>query len=473
MNKVVVVGGGIAGLAAAFHLQEQARAGAPVECLLVEQERRLGGKILTETVDGFVVEGGPDSFLSEKPWVFELSDRLGIEDRLMGSDEAHGGTYVLSGGRLHRLPEGLVLMVPTRIAPFLTTRLISWPGKLRMALDLCLPRKAGGGDESLASFVTRRLGREALDKIAEPLVAGIHGGDPGTMSLQASFPRFLQMEREHGSLIRAMLVRRSAPPANPAPRNHGRTYFMSFAGGMGELPAAAAARLDPARIVLGRGVTRIERRAAGGPAAYTVHVEGMDAVVADAVIVATPSKAAADLLDEVDADIAGRLRAIPFTSSANVTLAFRRADIPRPLKGFGFVVPSNEGRRIMGATYSSLKWRHRTPDEGTVLMRVFLGGARQREAVLLSDAEMLRVVREELRDILDISAEPVMTRVFRWIDGWPQYTLGHLDRVAAIEEGLRRHPGLYLAGGSYRGIGVGDCIRSGLEAADTALAFLA
>ncbi len=509
MKTVVIVGGGIAGLAAAFHLQEKARAGAPVRYVLLEREPRLGGKILTERVDGFLLDGGPDCFVSEKPGVFELAARLGIEHRLLPSNEEHKGTFVLSGGRLHRLPEGLMLMVPTRILPFLASPLISWPGKLRMAMDLFLPPRRDDADESLASFVTRRLGREALEKIAEPLVSGIHGAAaPEEMSVRASFPRFIKMEQEHGSLIRAMLAaRRKTPPGDaggagrgsmgaggagasaagaggaPAPPSPGsrRTFFMSFVGGMGELVEAVTARLDPAAILTGHPVTAIEERtgngegtgarpgAGGGHPPFAVHVEGRAPIEADAVIVAAPSADAARLLEAIDGEMTANLAGIRLASTAVVCVAYLREDVPHPLEGFGFIVPAVEHRRIMGVTYSSIKWDGRTPDDRTVLLRVFIGGARNHDLIRSGEAEILSAVRQELRDILGIAATPVLARVYRWLDAMHQYTLGHLDRVAAIEAALGRHPGLCLAGGAYRGVGVGECIRSGFAAAERAL----
>lgn len=467
--SVAIVGGGISGLAAAYRLQELRQAGAAgADHVLLESGRRLGGKIITDRVDGFTVEGGPDCFLSEKPWVFDLASRVGIDDRLLGTNEAHKGTFVLSGGRLHRLPEGLVLMIPTRIMPFLLSPLISWPGKARMALDLLLPRRPGQADESLAAFVRRRLGREALDKIAEPLVAGIHAGDPELMSLRASFPRFLQMEEKHGSLIRAMLAARKRAPAQaPAgkARNADRTYFMSFRGGMGELPDAVAKRLDPQRILTGHEVIRITGGERGN--GYVIEVDGTEPVVARSVIVATSPDTAARLLAGLAPGIADNLRRIPLASTATVSLAFRREEVASSLAGFGFVIPLLEGRRIMAVTYSSIKWSYRTPDDAKyVLFRVFAGGARNRGLTGLSDADLILMVREELHSILGITAAPLFARAYRWINGMPQYTLGHLERMAALDELLREQPGLHLAGAAYRGIGIGDCINSGFTAAE-------
>lgn len=472
MKKVVIIGGGITGLSAAYHLQEEARAaGTAVEYHLFEQENRLGGKILTERVDGYLLDGGPDCFVIEKPGVFELGGRVGVSDRLLCTNEENKGTYVLSGGRLHQLPEGLMLMVPTRIGPFLASSLVSWPGKLRMALDLFLPRRPADGDEdeSLASFVTRRLGREALDKIAEPLVSGIHGSiDPAEMSLKASFPRFIKMEQDHGSLIRAMLATRKQAPAPGAPGKPKRTFFMTFTGGMGDLVQATVGRLDRTRLHPGVKVSGLERTNEG----YTVHLDGGDPVLADAVIIAAPSRATAELVAGLNPDVAARVGEIRLASTATVSIAYRRQDVPPGLDGFGFVVPTVEGRRILGVTYTSRKWNGRTPDDSTVLLRVFIGGARNLGLIRAGQEEILAAVRQELQSILGITAVPVMARVYPWLEAMHQYTLGHLERVAAIEAGIARYPGLYLAGGAYRGVGVGDCIRSGFTAAQQALTYL-
>lgn len=503
MKRIVIIGGGITGLTAAFHLQEKAhQSGQELDYLVVERESRLGGKILTEKVDDFVIEAGPDAFLAERPWVFELAGRIGLERHLLGTNEQNKGTFVFSRGRLHPLPEGLVLMVPSRIGPFLASSLISWPGKLRMILDLFIPKKRDGGDESLARFVTRRLGREALEKIAEPLVAGIHSADPERMSLRASFPRFLDMEQKYGSLIRAMLAKAAGVagkaaaqvaggkrPATPERGDSGRdnstaglrrTYFMSFREGIGELPAAVAARLDPTKLLTGKTVTHIEERrpqsgqgeAQPGPR-YLVHIEGMEPVPADAVIITAPAHDAARLMEPLDRGIAADLAAIPMASTATVTLVYRRAELSRKLEGFGFVIPRIEHRRIMAVTYMSRKWPHRTPDDEFVMLRAFIGGPEGQERVQLDDASLVQMVREELAEILGITAKPHLTRVYRWIKSMHQYVLGHLDRVARIEAGLARHPSLYLAGGAYRGVGIGNCIHSATVAADHAWADLA
>lgn len=477
MKKVVVIGGGITGLAAAYTVQEKAKeTGVEIDYLLVEKDDRLGGKIWTENVDGFTVEGGPDCFLAEKPYVGQWAAKLGIGDRLMCSNEATKRTYVLSRGKLHELPEGLMGLVPTKILPFALSPFISWPGKFRMALDFILPKKKDNDDETLGGFVRRRLGQEALDKIAEPLIGGIHAGDPEQMSLKASFPRFLQMEQNHGSLIRAMLSARRKMPAaakKPEPGKPKKTFFMTFKGGMADFTDTIAGRLDPNKIITGKGVKAIEKMTGPeGRTKYVVHIDGVEPVEADAVVVAAPSHNAAEILKKVDATIAEKLGQIPQATSATVSMAFRRADLKKPMEAFGFLCPMCEKRNIMAVTYSSTKWNHRTPGEEYVLLRAFVGGARNQELVMLSDDEIIKMVRKELKDIIDLDADPVMTKIYRWVKGMPQYTLGHLDRVAAVEERAAKIPGLYITGGSYRGVGVGDCADVGAKAAEKAVEYL-
>jgi len=457
VKQVVIIGGGIAGLAAAQTLDEKKDF---IKYTLFEKDHRLGGKIITESKNGFLVEGGPDCFISEKPAVIQLAQKVGLENSLIGTNDEFKGTFVFSGNRLHALPEGLMLMVPTKIVPFALSPLISWPGKIRMSLDFILPRKKKREDETLESFVTRRLGREALDKIAEPLIGGIHGGDPRTMSLEASFPRFLDMEDRYGSLIKAMLAARKHTP-RPAPGNVPKTYFMTFKKGMGEL-VEALERGVKGEIVKGTSVQRIERK----DDRYVVFPQGSDSLLADAVVLAIPAHDAAELMNPMDSQAAENLKAIPMASSATISLVFRKESIPGPLNSFGFLIPYVEHRKINAVTFSSVKWDYRVPDQNYVLLRTFVGGAKNSHLAKESESTILTWVFEELRDILKISGQPVMSRVHRWIDARPQYTMGHLERMHLIDSRLQKFPGLYLAGGSYRGIGVPDCIKDGVKAAE-------
>jgi len=462
--RLVIVGGGIAGLTAAHRAVEISRErGTALELTVLEARDRLGGTIETEHAGGFLVETGPDSFLSEKPWGLALCRRIGLESRLVGTDDRFRRVFVWFGKRLHPVPDGFQLLAPTRLTPFVTSSLFSWPGKLRMALDVILPR-GGGGDESLGAFVRRRLGREALERIAQPLVAGIYTADPDELSLLATMPRFVELERRERSLIVGLWkASRKAPAASTSGARW--SLFVSLAGGMGELIAALASRLPSDAVRLKHRVGGIERRGAH----WRVTTEEAGAIDADAVIVATETHAASRLLRYVDPPLATMLEMIPYASSATVSLGYRRADVPHPLDGFGFVVPRAEHRDLLACTFSSVKYPGRAP-ERHVLIRCFVGGALNAAALERSDDEIVERVRRELGEALGITAAPMLTRVARHPASMPQYAVGHLTTVETIERRLAAIPGLLLAGGGYRGVGIADCVRSGEAAADAAFA---
>ena len=456
-RRVAVIGGGISGLAAAHRLVERGRErGEAIEVRLFEAGPRAGGVIQSERSDGFVIEAGPDSFLSEKPAALDLCERLGITDRLVGTREEFRRTYVVRDGRLHALPDGFLLMAPTRFWPLLTTPLFSWPGKLRMALDLVLPR-GSGGDESLADFVTRRLGREALERVAQPLVGGIYTADPRRLSLKATMPRFLEMERAARSVILAMWRQRRAAAQATAGSGARWSLFLSFDDGLQRLVDELVRQLPDSTVQLQRPISALERLPGGG-----WRLDG--AFECDAVVVATPAHAAATLVQPLDPGLAHELAAIPYASSATVTLAFRREEIPHPLDGFGFVVPHVERRALLAGTFSNLKYPCRAPDEW-VLMRAFIGGALQPELVELDDDALVAAVRRELAALLGVRATPHLTRIARWRRAMPQYEVGHVERVARIR-GRAAQLGVHLAGNSYQGVGIPDCIRSGEDAAE-------
>jgi oxygen-dependent protoporphyrinogen oxidase len=465
--RVAVIGGGIAGLAAAHRLQERAHAhGIALEVVLLEAGGRLGGAIATERSGGFVIEAGPDSFVSEKPWALDLCQRLGLGDRLVGTRDEHRRVFIVHDGRLHPLPDGFLLLAPTQFRPLLASRLFTWPGKLRMGLDLVLPRGARGADESLSSFVTRRLGRQALVRAAQPLVGGIYTADPETLSVAATMPRFLEMERRHRSIILAMLAeqrRRARARAGAADTGARWSLFVTLAGGMGELVEALAARLPAAGIRLGATVSAIAPDAAGRGWQLAL----TDGVVldADGVVLATPAHHSARIVSDLDPRLAADLAAISYASSATVSLAFRREEVPHPLDGFGFVVPAVEARALIAATFSSVKYPGRAPT-GYVLLRAFLGGARQAALTDRDDAALVLAVRRELSDLLGVGATPALVRVHRHPRAMPQYRVGHLDRVGTIEARVAAHRRLALAGNAYRGVGLADCVHSGEVAAD-------
>jgi oxygen-dependent protoporphyrinogen oxidase len=460
-----VVGGGIAGLAAAHRAVEVARArNAPLDLLVLEAADRLGGMIQSERRDGFLVESGPDSFLSEKPWALALCRRLGVENRLVRTNEQCRRTFVLLGGRLHPLPEGVQLLAPTRLRPFLGSRLFSWPGKLRIALDLVLPRHPEP-DESLGSFVRRRLGREALERLAQPLVAGIYTADPDTLSLAATMPRFLELERRERSVILGLWRAARRDRSQRLDASGARwSLFVTLADGMEELIRGLAMRLPPDGIRLEQRVTDV-RRVKGQ---WQIGTSTGSVELVDRLVIACNAQQASRMLRHVDPSLVHLLDGIAYASSATVTLAFDRAAVAHPLDGFGFVVPRTERRPILACTFSSMKYPGRAP-AGRVLLRVFLGGALDEGVLRQADDALARIARDEVARILGIQGEPLLTRVSRYPHAMPQYLVGHLHRVEAIEAGVARQPGLALVGGAYRGVGIADCVRSGEEAADRLL----
>lgn len=441
--RVVVIGGGISGLAAAHRLSTSG-----LSVTLVEKNRQLGGKVVTEHVDGFLIERGPDSFVAGKGTVIELATGLGIAPRIISSRPEYRGSYVWSRGRLHPLPEGLLLMAPSRLGPLFRSSLLSWRGKVRAAADLLVPRRQAEGDESLESFVVRRLGREVLDLIAEPLIAGIHAAEPATMSLRASFPRFLEMERKHRSLILAARAAESKPAAS------GSSHFASFKDGMGELTQALVKDLQGVDVRTGVHVTRL--RPTG--ASHLLDLSDGTHLDAAGVILAAPSRDSAKLLGEASPTAAASIAEIHQVSTTAITLGYRKDQIP-PLLGSGFVVPTTEARRIMGVSYLSQKWEGRVPTEEFALIRAFV--RRDAEPDRLTESVM-----GDLADLVGITGSPKLRRVHRWEDGLHQYTLGHLERVARAEQALFEGPPLALAGAAFHGIGLNECIASGQRAAD-------
>jgi len=470
--RIVVVGGGIAGLAAAHRLVELAAAGrVPVEVVLCEARPRLGGIIATERAGAYLVEAGPDAFLAEKPWGLALCARLGLTSRLIGTRPALRRTFVMHAGRLHPLPDGFALMAPARFGPVARSRLFSWPGKARMAMDLVLPSRPARGDESLAQFVTRRLGREVLERVAQPMIAGIYTADPETLSLAATMPRFLELERRYRSVIRGLRHTRADRPGPGAITGQRWTLFVAPADGMEALVTALTARLPVSAVRTGTRVAALERAdGAGGSAGrYRVLVDRGPALDADGIIVATEAHHAGRLLRGLDPELAALLHRIPYASSAAVTVAYRREQVAHPLDGFGFVVPAAERRPVLACTFSSVKFVGRAPD-GHVLLRAFLGGALAPGILDRDDRALAETAERDLAAALGITGAPRLTRVHRHPDAMPQYLIGHLNRVAAIEAHAARHEALALAGGAYRGVGIPDCIRSGEVAAERALA---
>ncbi len=469
MKKVIVIGGGIAGLAAAYRLQEEINRGAQVSCTVLEGSDRLGGKIHTIRRDGFILERGPDSFISQKPAVVELCKKLGIDDHLMGTKTDHPQTFVYLNRKMVTIPDGLSLMVPTKFMPFVTTRLFSWPGKIRMGLDLFLPRRRGNSDESLASFVRRRLGTEALEHMAQPLMSGIYASDPEEMSLNASFPMFAQVEKKYRSLVLGMLAqKRKRATAPPTPKGYKPfSFFLTMKNGLSEIVETLVEQSPDIQFRTQAPVESLRRKGNN----WHIGLKSGETLEADAVILSTPANRTARLMEDWAPGISARLDQIPYVSTAAVVLGFDRNHFAHPLRGFGFVVPHIEKRKITACTWVSSKFPGRAPDD-RVLLRAFVGGA-VNEHLAEQDSETIKQqVRDELQDIMGIREEPLFCEVFQYRKGNVQYRVHHPQLVSEIEKELEDFKGLYLAGSAYKGIGIPDCVKNGTENADAALKFL-
>ena len=464
-KRIVVVGGGITGLSAAHRLIELSQAkGAALDLTLLEAGQRLGGVIDTVEQDGFLCEAGPENFVTNKPWGLALCRRLGLADQILPTNDAHRRALIVRRGRLLPIPEGFLLLAPTKIWPMALTPLFSLRGKLRMALEWFLPAKRGLEDESLASFVTRRFGREALERAVQPLIGGIYTADPALLSLRATMPMFLEMEAQHGSVIRAM--RRQAKAGAPGSgRSSGARYslFVTMRNGMRTLVAELAGRIGTERIRRQTCVTSLTRSAEGG--CWSVHLSDGTALAADGVVVAGPARAAADVLRQLDDGLASQLASVSYATSGVVHLGYRRQQVRHKLDAFGFVVPAIEQRNVMAASFSSVKFDGRAP-AGWVLLRAFVGGAMNRQIMALDDAGLIAATRHDLAELLGITAEPGMTLVHRWPDSMPQYAVGHLELIEAVRQRVATHPGLELAGNGFEGVGIPDCIHGGEQAAE-------
>ncbi|HEY7190760.1 MAG TPA: protoporphyrinogen oxidase [Vicinamibacterales bacterium] len=449
---VAIVGGGIAGLAAAYELQLRG-----VSTRVFEASSRPGGVIASERVDGWVIDAGPDSMLVQKPAAVALCRELGIADRLIHTLPPRTA-YVLRDGELHPLVEGSFLGFPLTAAGLAASSLFTVSGKARMALEAVIPRREGDEDESIGSFVRRRFGDEAVDYLAEPLLAGIHAGDVERLSVRALFPRLIDAERDTGSVLRAFRALRSQPSPTGA--------FVSLPGGTGELVESLAARLTPHTITMDTRVTELHR-------AGTLRVESSaGSFSARAVILAVPAYAAGSLLRGVDTTLAGLCDAVPYASTATVALGYRRDQVGHPMTGTGFVVPRVERQALLAGTWISSKWPGRAPD-GHVLMRGFLGGGRDPHRLESSDESLIDAARSELEDLLNIDGDPIVTRLFRFTKQSPQYEVGHLERVAAIEERLAAIAGVFVTGSGFRAIGIPDCIADGRATAAAAAKYVA
>ena len=451
MPSVAIVGGGISGLSTAYYLSK-----AGIACTLIEAQPRLGGVIQTERIDDCVVEAGPDSFISIKPWAMDLIRELGLEAEVIGSNDRQRKTFIRRGGRMVELPDGVQMLVPTKILPMAVSPLLSWPAKLRMGLEYFRrPGAAPDHDRSVAEFVEEHYGREAVDYLAEPLLAGIYGGDPAELSVGSVLPRFVELERRYGSLTRGVLAER---PKADGPRV---PLFRTLRGGLGALVDAVSREAARGARFVHQPVERVERSGAGFRLRF-----GGDWLEASHVVLACEAHQAARLAAPLDGHISELLGSVGYNSSITVALGFSRAAVERYMSGFGFLIPKRERRKLMAGTWVGNKFPDRVPDS-RALLRCFVGGADGESALAESDTAIIGSVREELREIAGITAEPCFSRIFRWPRSMAQYTVGHGARIRELEGRLEAVPALFVAGNAYHGIGMPDCIRMGKLAAET------
>ncbi len=518
-KRVLVLGGGITGLAAAHRLIELSQQrNLPVHVTLLEASDRLGGVIRTEYADGFLIERGPDNFITNKPAATNLCERVGLGDELIKTNDAHRRALVVRKGRLVPIPEGFELMAPRNLWAMALSPIFSPLGKLRMLMERFIAAKPNNEDESLESFVVRRFGREALDRLVQPLIGGIYVADPKLLSLRATVPRFLEMEAKHGSIIKAMRVSKRTQADAGVAKDTGARYslFMALRRGMQSLVDALAQKLgthvqmgakveaveegdrkqetgdrrwesavqvggrieastgsvfagsDPHAHPLPHPLPKRERESEHG-ARWTVRLADGRVLPADAVVVTTPSHIAAQWLQPLDAPLASALSAISYASSAIVVLGYKREQVTHPLDAFGFVVPAIEKRRIVAGSFSHQKYEGRVP-QGHVLLRAFIGGALQPELAELPEDQLVALAKEELASLLGVTGEPVLVRVQRWMQSMPQYHVGHLQHVANIRAMAAKHAGLELAGNAYEGVGIPDCIANAEQAAERLIA---
>lgn len=461
-RRVAIIGGGVTGLAAAHRLRELDPSITPI---VFEASDQLGGVLQTTQRDGWLIEHAADNFITNVPWAFSLCERLGLTEELLPTDERFRKAYVIHRGRMTPVPDGFALMAPARVWPVLTTPLLSLAGKLRLACEVFQPIRRTESDESLESFVVRRLGRETFDRIVQPLIGGIYTADPQKLSLAATLPRFLEMERQHGGLIRGALAQgRREKQSDRASSGARYSLFVAPQRGMASFVDALAAKLPPDAVRLSSPVLSFARNEAGR---WSINGEMFDAV-----IVTTPAPRAAKLLRSVDVPLSELLAQIPYAGASVVCLGYRDDQFAQPLGGFGYVVPAIEGRHVLAVSFASMKYPGRAP-AGCSLLRVFIGGALQPELANLPDDDLLAIAQRELAEVLGVRGEPLVAQIGRWQGAMPQYHVGHLDLVGKIEAHTAAHEGLELAGNAYRGVGVPQCIHSGETAAERTADYLA
>lgn len=457
-QNIIVVGGGITGLTAVYRLQTLL---PHANITLIEKTKHLGGKIATERVEGCIIEGGPDCFLSRKPRGIALAEELGVAERLNGRQPHNKRTYVMRHQELHRLPEGLTGMIPTDLDALAQSTLISSEGQKRVAQEKEIPPAPLNGDESVAQFVRRRMGDEAYENLIEPLMGGIYAGDAEQLSLAATFPQLRKIESNYGSLLGGLLER-PAPPSDDS-----YAPFVSFPTGMSELVELLLAQISQATILTGVSVTKLEKEANGR---YTLTLDNNQIQQADGVILATPAFVTAKLLQEIDPVVAQAHAEIPYGSSVTISMIYDKKDVRHDLAGYGYVIPRAEQTDVLACTWTSSKWAGRAPDD-LVQLRVYAGRYGMADMTKEDDETLIALAQKELLETMDIDAEPKLTRVYRWVKGMPQYVMGHTDRVATIREEMTQHNGLEVAGAAYEGVGIPDCIREGENAAQAIAAY--
>jgi len=465
METILIAGSGITGLSAAWNILKKAKAtGKSPQIIVVEKEPRLGGKTQTQVIDGMILEEGPDSVIAYKPWAVQLAKELGLET--VGTNPNIRSTYILHHGKMEQLPVGMQIMIPTEVMPFLKTRLLSPWGKLRAGLEPFMPIRRSEADESIGSFVGRRFGREVLENLAGPLMGGIYGGDFSAVSMKATFPRFLEMEQK-GSLLLQGWRNKENKPKGPT-----GSAFVTVKAGLNQLVQELLRRMEgQVRFVTGVSVTGLVRGPEGK--GYVAGLDNGERIEADAVVLALPAYAAASLVKEFLPEVATELNAIPYHNSVVTAMAFNRKDIDHPLNASGFLVPAREPTTVTASTWVSSKWPHSAPAD-KVLIRCFIGrGNESKDWTKESDETILSLARKELERIMGLKAEPLFTRVFKWQRAMPQYRVGHLDRMDRVDKLMSQAPGLFVAGAAFRGVGLPDCVREGMQAAEKAAKHLA
>lgn len=461
-KTIAIVGGGITGLTAAYELQQKvAKENLPYQITLIEADHRLGGKFQTVHRDGFVIERGADSFLERKTPAIRLVKKLGLEDELVRNST--GQAYILVGDTLHKMPTGSFMGVPTDLEAFFETDLLTEAGKERVKQDLTLPKTDVVGDQSLGQFFRYRFGDELVENVIEPLLAGVYSSDLDDMSLLATFSNFYDLEQKYGSLIKGLQQTRQRPKADTGKR---AGQFLSFKNGISTLIDALADAIKEDVAIVYDKVIQIER----GENGYQIDLQEGNPLQADVVMMTMPHPVLSDVFSKYDAF--EPMLEMPANSVANVVLAFDEAVIDQSLDGTGFVVSRNSDYRITACTWTHRKWKTTTPD-GKVLLRAYVGKPTDQAVVQLTDDEIVEIVLADLGTVMGIHGDPEFTIVTRWKNKMPQYTVGHTERIQTVREQVREQlPGVFLAGSSFEGVGIPDCIEQGEKMVEAALQFL-